>query len=230
MSERWTIEQLARAVETILEAWCRPTQRSGRVRQVPDLRTIRYYTTLGLIDPPAEMRGRKALYGRRHLLQLMAIKRLQAEGYSLAEVQQCLVGAREQRLQELAALPRDIWEQLGSALEGEKTPRAEVPAEQAAGSKEPANVRRSSRDPFWAAAPALPVPETLDRRAPRSLPVGWALHIPVAEGVEVVLQGVGPDRLDSETRARLFAMIEKFAEAVRGLGLGSAPAGSEDRG
>src|SRR5580765_6596611 len=65
---------------------------NDRVRDVPDRRTVRYYTTLGLIDRPAEMRGRTALYGRRHLLQLVAIKRLQANGLSLHEVQQRLLG------------------------------------------------------------------------------------------------------------------------------------------
>jgi DNA-binding transcriptional MerR regulator len=76
-----------------------------RVRQVPDRRTIRYYTTLGLIDRPAEMRGRTALYARRHLLQLVAIKRLQARGLSLAEIQQRLVGLPDASLSRLARLP-----------------------------------------------------------------------------------------------------------------------------
>jgi hypothetical protein len=39
------------------------------VRVRPDVRTIRYYGTLGLIDPPPEMTGRSARYGGRHLLQ-----------------------------------------------------------------------------------------------------------------------------------------------------------------
>ncbi|MGE3546938.1 MAG: hypothetical protein AB7L28_23630, partial [Kofleriaceae bacterium] len=34
------------------------------------------------------MRGRTALYGRRHLAQVVAIKRLQSTGRSLAEIQQ----------------------------------------------------------------------------------------------------------------------------------------------
>ena len=66
---------------------------NGRVRDVPDRRTIRYYTTLGLLDPPAEMKGRTVLYGRRHLLQLVAIKQLQARGQSLAEVQRAWSGS-----------------------------------------------------------------------------------------------------------------------------------------
>jgi len=73
------------------------------VRDVPDLKTIRYYTTHGLLDRPAAMRGRTALYGRRHLLQLVAIKRLQARGLSLAAVQERVVGLSDAALRRLAA-------------------------------------------------------------------------------------------------------------------------------
>ena len=51
----------------------------ARPPHVPDARTIRYYATLGLIDRPEAFRGRTALYGARHLSQLVAIKRLQAK-------------------------------------------------------------------------------------------------------------------------------------------------------
>src|SRR5262249_33767362 len=79
----WTIDDLSARVAEALSAGYAGV-RSGRVRNVPDCRTIRYYTTLGLLDRPAVMRGRTALYGPRHLLQLVAIKRLQAQGLSLA--------------------------------------------------------------------------------------------------------------------------------------------------
>src|SRR6476659_7762958 len=75
---------------------------NGRVRDVPDRRTIRDYTTLGLLDRPAVMRGRTALYGRRHLLQIVAIKRLQTRGLALAAIQQQLVGASPALLEKLA--------------------------------------------------------------------------------------------------------------------------------
>ena len=75
---------------------------SGRVRDRPDRRTIRYYCTLGLVDPPLDHRGRVAHYGDRHLLQVVVIKRLQAQGSSLADLQQHLVGASTRRLQDLA--------------------------------------------------------------------------------------------------------------------------------
>jgi DNA-binding transcriptional MerR regulator len=98
----WTIEELAAGVADALAGGGFGGVPSGRVRDVPDSRTIRYYTTLGLLDRPAAMRGRTAYYGRRHLLQLVAIKRLQAEGLALADVQQHLLGQPDKVLERVA--------------------------------------------------------------------------------------------------------------------------------
>jgi DNA-binding transcriptional MerR regulator len=99
----WTIDELGERVAEALGGPGYDGVPSGRVRDVPDLRTIRYYTTLGLLDRPAAMRGRTALYGPRHLLQLVAIKRLQARGLSLAAVQERVVGLSDLSLRRLAA-------------------------------------------------------------------------------------------------------------------------------
>jgi DNA-binding transcriptional MerR regulator len=99
----WTIGELGGRVAEALGGPGYDGVPSGRVRDVPDLRTIRYYTTLGLLDRPAEMRGRTALYGPRHLLQLVAIKRLQARGLSLAAVQERVVGLSDASLRRLVA-------------------------------------------------------------------------------------------------------------------------------
>src|SRR5262245_61423969 len=100
----WTIDELgARVALALAEGYEGPPD--GRVRDVPDRRTIRYYTTLGLLDRAAALRGRTALYGRRHLLQLVAVKRLQARGLSLAEVQQQLLGLADAALGRIARLP-----------------------------------------------------------------------------------------------------------------------------
>jgi hypothetical protein len=97
----WTIEELSVRVAEALAVAYEGVQ-SNRVRDVPDLRTIRYYTTLGLLDRPAAMRGRTALYGSRHLLQLVAIKRLQAQGLSLAAVQERVLGMPDVALRRIA--------------------------------------------------------------------------------------------------------------------------------
>src|SRR5215467_8773892 len=104
----WTLDDLGARVALAL-AVDYSGQANGRVRDVPDRRTIRYYTTLGLVDRPAAMRGRTALYGMRHLLQLVAIKRLQADGRSLAEVQQELAGAPDAALRRLANIPAESF-------------------------------------------------------------------------------------------------------------------------
>ncbi|HEX4225537.1 MAG TPA: MerR family transcriptional regulator [Pseudonocardiaceae bacterium] len=101
---QWTIDELTQLVGEAL-AVDYAGQTNGRVREVPDRRTIRWYTTIGLLDRPAAMRGRTALYGRRHLLQLVAVKRLQADGRTIAEVQTALLGADNATLDDLAQLP-----------------------------------------------------------------------------------------------------------------------------
>src|SRR5664279_2651526 len=93
----WTLEELVRRVGLALDGAARVGgyhgAPNGRVRDVPDQRAIRWYTTTGLVDRPIGGRGRGARYGRRHLCQLVAIKRLQAAGSSLAEIQLRLAGA-----------------------------------------------------------------------------------------------------------------------------------------
>jgi len=85
VSETWTLSELVDEAAQRLEAL--PAPKNGQVRAVPDERTIRYYGTIGLLDRPAAMRGRTALYSRRHLAQVVAIKRMQAAGHSLADIQ-----------------------------------------------------------------------------------------------------------------------------------------------
>ena len=104
MDELWTIDELSALVAEALVVDY-PGPPNGRARVVPDQRTIRWYSTIGLLARPTAMRGRTALYDRRHLLQLVAIKRLQADGHTLADVQQQLVGATDSILTDIARLP-----------------------------------------------------------------------------------------------------------------------------
>src|SRR5262245_42250513 len=104
MEARWNLDELAERVDAAL-AVDYPGQPSGRVRAVPDRRAIRWYTTIGLIDRPLAYHRRTALYGPRHLRQLVAIKRLQARGLSLVAIQQELAGATDAHLARVAQLP-----------------------------------------------------------------------------------------------------------------------------
>ncbi|UBU16798.1 helix-turn-helix domain-containing protein [Nonomuraea gerenzanensis] len=103
MSDTWTIGELSEHAARALRAGA-PAPVNGRVRDVPGERLIRWYTTIGLVDPPLTRRGRVARYGRRHLLQLVAVKRLQAAGRSIAEIQAALAGATDRMLEAAARL------------------------------------------------------------------------------------------------------------------------------
>jgi DNA-binding transcriptional MerR regulator len=72
----------------------------ARVSAAPDARTVRYYTTLGLLDRPV-IEARQARYGERQVLQLLAIKALQAFDLPLAEIQQRLYGRSDAELKAL---------------------------------------------------------------------------------------------------------------------------------
>lgn len=84
-----------------------PPPANGQVRPVPDDRTVRYYGTIGLLDRPSAMRGRTALYDRRHLAQVIAIKRLQTMGRSLAEIQALWPTLDDATLSRMSGVPLD---------------------------------------------------------------------------------------------------------------------------
>ena len=144
MNERWRLEELVQLAGQALNAAPYEGQTSGRVRDVPDARTIRYYTTLGVLDRPLEMRGRTAYYGRRHLLQIVAVKRLQARGMSLVDIQKSVAGADNSSLKRWAALPAGFWEAALARQAARATPPS--PDELLASASAGAGSGRSTRD------------------------------------------------------------------------------------
>lgn len=82
-------------------------------------RTVRLYATQGLIDRPGR-EGRSAIYGRRHLLQLLLIRSLARRGLSLAAIGP-LIGLDDQAM-----------EQQLNQLEGDGSPASSLLAAMAA--------------------------------------------------------------------------------------------------
>jgi DNA-binding transcriptional MerR regulator len=226
MSELWSIEQLTALVEKALQAVRYSGQQSRRVREVPDLRTVRYYTTLGLLDPPAELRGRKAYYGRRHLMQLVAIKRLQSRGMALVQVQESLVGANYRSLARWAALPADFWQDIPAAGSADRPISADALLAETdrPGTESGSDPQVADRRAFWAAAPKIS--ETV-RPAKSELMPRSAVHLPVGDGVELVIEGVDPSRLTSEAIARLAPSLEGLIRTLQELRLTPGPEQNE---
>jgi hypothetical protein len=197
----WTLDDLGARVALALASDYRG-QSNGRVSDVPDRRTIRYYTTLGLIDRPAAHRGRTALYGLRHLMQLVAIKRLQANGLSLAEVQSRLVGLTDAGLRQVAKIP--------AGSDGVGPTAADSPVS--------VDGRDERRGAFWCAAPAAVVaPET-----PRPIPVTLT-GVPLGPGTTLLLECArAPDEHDLAGLRLAAAPLLKFLHARRLVGGGGA--------
>ncbi len=72
----------------------------GRVADGVDARGVRYYQTIGVIDRPVRYDGRRAVYGYRHLVQLLAVKKLQQEGHPLPLIQRALAGRSTEVLEQ----------------------------------------------------------------------------------------------------------------------------------
>ena len=144
-----------------------PPPANGQVRQLPSDRAVRYYTTIGLLDRPT-MRGRTALYARRHLAQLVAIKRLQQVGKSLADIQAMWPSVDDDMLARISGIP----------LEG------------------PMGMPRALRDVmFWKRIPN-PIEEGEMPKLPSvPLPVPEELRVELAPGITLVLTGAARQRL-----------------------------------
>lgn len=95
----YSIDELSSQVARLLqERGLKNSQQDNRVSAAPDRRTIRYYTSLGLLDRPT-IKGRQARYGERHVLQILAIKALQSVSLPLSEIQSLLYGSTKEELE-----------------------------------------------------------------------------------------------------------------------------------
>ncbi|WP_231956919.1 MULTISPECIES: MerR family transcriptional regulator [unclassified Actinoplanes] len=166
------MEELVDRVRTALAAEYSGAP-NGRVRDLPDRRSIRWYSTIGLVDRPLGTRGRTALYGPRHLMQLVAIKRLQAAGRTLAEIQADLSGASDESLTDLARVPSEL-------LEADPSPPPATP-----------------RPPFWKSPPAPQTAPThaLDWAFPQSEAPSGLAEVPSPAGDPGTAPPIGADAL-----------------------------------
>lgn len=113
----FSLEELSDEVATRLEErGLLGAAPDARVSAAPDARTVRYYTTLGLLDRP-RIENRQARYDRRHVLQLLAIKALQSRELPLARIQEQLYGRSDRELEQLVdSLPKTETEEPLPAL------------------------------------------------------------------------------------------------------------------
>ncbi|GGR35932.1 MerR family transcriptional regulator [Deinococcus ruber] len=93
------LDELAQLANSLLPQYL-PLDRSSRTQDEVNPRLIRHYTTQGLLDPPLK-EGREARYTRRHLLQLLTLRRLMTEGHSAQALQSLLSRQSDDALEAL---------------------------------------------------------------------------------------------------------------------------------
>ena len=227
-----TLPDLVEALRELLAEGYSGT-RSGRVRDLPDARTIRWYQTLGLVDRPAHFRGRTALFGRRHLLQLAAIKKLQAADFPLADVQRGLAGKNDAELARCAGLSlKQVDQQLKKIAVAIASRRDDVlAAALSAGPPDIASGTAPEREPgaFWKARPAEPQ-LAIAALSPAPLPASAAAELqsePVGPGVMLLWTG---RKLSAAEQSRLKSLSAPLVAFLASCTPGIQVSGSKAAG
>jgi len=110
VATEFTLEELARAVR----AWCEQHQvypANGQAAEEVTGRAIRYYRTLGLLDPPVGNYAKT--FTEKHKLQLIAIRLYQAQGLPLRKIRDELYG---QSLEDLGTMAKEAGQRGKNAL------------------------------------------------------------------------------------------------------------------
>lgn len=97
-TESLTLDELIMVVSEELKRLGLETLPDRRASLLPDVRMVRYYTSLGLMKPPRLVQ-RQAHYDQGHVGTLLLIKLMQVRGHSLARIQQDLLGSSDNQRQ-----------------------------------------------------------------------------------------------------------------------------------
>jgi DNA-binding transcriptional MerR regulator len=96
----WPLEDFVEVANELLPQFLPEQSAGSRGQEAVNPRLVRHYTTQGLLDKP-QKQGREARYLYRHLLQLLVLRRLLAEGYSTSSVGSLIAGQANSALENL---------------------------------------------------------------------------------------------------------------------------------
>jgi DNA-binding transcriptional MerR regulator len=181
-------------------------------------RTIRYYTTEGLLPPP-DVRGRYALYSDEHLRRLRLIVRLKQSYLPLLAIREKLAQMSDQEV-------ADILRQEGIEKEASATPEQpfELPQDTPETAAEyisrilsqrkhakPRRIGRYSRiipiEPDTPASITIPIPALVAEPSAQNI---WQ-RIPLTEELELHVRMP----LSAETQEQMKKVVALFPEAVK---------------
>lgn len=83
--QTWSLDEFVAQANELLPNYLPEDSGNTRVRDEINARLVRHYASLGMLDEPLK-EGREARYEYRHLLQLLVVRRLLAEGFGTSAI------------------------------------------------------------------------------------------------------------------------------------------------
>ncbi len=154
-----------------------PKDAAGRAADEVTPRLVRFYTTEGLM-PEAHKEGREARYSYKHLLSLLVVRKLLAQGFGGAAIKRAVAGTGADELE--ALLKEDVQLQLVPRVTSGPLDPAKAAFLQKVRSKAGLRVQA----PAPAAVPAAPVEPSAPARPPE-VATTWT-RVTVQDGLEVL--------------------------------------------
>lgn len=186
-------------------------QERGSVTAVPDERTIRYYLAEGLITPAEEKQGTASVFSYPHLLQLLVVKKLQAQHLPIRKIRELVAGRNERQLERLLGLG-DQQEATGKGAKGDD--RAKNDATRYLQSLLTKSSQTQITAPLPQAAPAMRMAAALSDPSQSDETKSWE-RIEVEPGLELHVRSDYRPPADSGKKSRLIERIAKFIKQYR---------------
>lgn len=96
----WPLDEFVQVTNDLLPQFLPETPANTRVREEVTPRLVRHYSSLEMLDEPLKS-GREARYTYRHLLQMLLVRRLLAEGYGASAINQLATSTNNKELEAL---------------------------------------------------------------------------------------------------------------------------------
>ena len=151
----------------------------GTVTSVPDERTIRYYLAEGLIQSSEERQGTASVFGYLNVLQLVAVKKLQAEHFPIRKIRELVYGKSEQELETLLGVGTQSGRRANDSEAKRYLESLLAPSVSRASSSNARAAARKPAQPTAAAQQSIPAPVNEQTAVWQRLEIepGLELHI-----------------------------------------------------
>lgn len=144
----WPLEEFVSVVNSHLPEILPEEKTNSRVKGEITARLVRHYTTINILEEPMKV-GREARYTYRHLLQVLLLRRVLAEGHSVGSIDQLIASSSNAELEamlqggvQLTAAPDNVALAHLQRLQQRQELTAGSIAEMAMGAAQQANAQR----------------------------------------------------------------------------------------